>query len=183
MTGKRIILNNNQVSVTIDRLCRELLENHGDFSNTVLVGIQPRGKLLCQRITQRLISILDCEGLKSASLDISFYRDDFRRRDTPIEAQAIEMDSIESKNVVLIDDVLYTGRSVRSAIDALMAFGRPRNVELLCLIDRRFSRQFPIQANYIGKTVDSIDSEKIIVEWKEINKKDQVILIKFKKNA
>ena len=182
MTGKRIILDNNQVSVTIDRLCRELLENHGDFSKTVLVGIQPRGKLLCQRITQRLMSILDCKKLKFASLDISFYRDDFRRRETPIEAQAIEMHSIESKNVVLIDDVLYTGRSVRSAIDALMAFGRPRNVELLCLIDRRFSRQFQIKANYIGKTVDSIDSEKIIVEWKEIKKRDQVILIKSKKN-
>jgi pyrimidine operon attenuation protein/uracil phosphoribosyltransferase len=86
--------------------------------------------------------------------------------------------SLEGKNVVLIDDVLFTGRSIRSAIDALMAFGRPKSVELLTLIDRRFSRDLPIQPNYVGKTIDAIDSEKVIVEWKETTGTDRILMIK-----
>jgi pyrimidine operon attenuation protein/uracil phosphoribosyltransferase len=86
--------------------------------------------------------------------------------------------SLESKNIVLIDDVLFTGRSIRSAIDALMSFGRPNSVELLTLIDRRFSREFPIQPDYVGRVVDSIDSERVIVEWKEENGKDRILMVK-----
>ena len=78
---------------------------------------------------------------------------------------------------MLIDDVLYTGRSVRAAMDALLAFGRPKSVELMVFIDRRLSRHLPIQPNYVGKKVDTISSEKVVVEWEEVNKKDQVILL------
>ena len=86
--------------------------------------------------------------------------------------------SLEGKNVVLIDDVLFTGRSIRSAIDALMAFGRPKSVELLVFIDRRFSRDLPIQPNYVGRTIDAIDLERVIVEWKGDNGKDRVLMVK-----
>ena len=86
--------------------------------------------------------------------------------------------SIEGKNVVLIDDVLFTGRSIRSALDALMSFGRPNQVELMVLIDRRFKRHLPIQPNYVGKKVDSILSEKVIVRWNSDNTGDEIILLK-----
>jgi len=86
--------------------------------------------------------------------------------------------TVEGKDVVLIDDVLYTGRSIRAALDALMIFGRPKSVELLTLINRRFSRHLPIQPNYVGRTIDALDTEKVIVEWKEINGNDRVLMVK-----
>ncbi len=165
--------------LVINRLCRELIENHNNFEDTVLIGVQPRGALLGKRISRCIKDILNLPSLKLGLLDISFFRDDFRRREDPIEPQSIDVDfSIESKKVVLIDDVLYTGRSVRAAIDALMALGRPSKIELLILIDRKFSRDLPIQPNYVGSTINIIDSEKVFVEWKEINGRDQVIMKK-----
>ena len=117
--------------------------------------------------------------IESGNVDISFYRDDLMRRENPILPEEMDMNlSVEGKRVVLIDDVLYTGRSVRSAIDALMTFGRPTSVELLILIDRRFSRHLPIQSDYVGRTVNAIDSEKVIVEWKEVAGKDRVLMRK-----
>ena len=167
------------MNLVINRLCRELIENHNNFEDTVLIGVQPRGALLGQRISRCIKDILNLQSLKFGLLDISFFRDDFRRREDPIEPQSIDVDfSIESKKVVLIDDVLYTGRSVRAAIEALMALGRPNKIELLILIDRRFSRDLPIQPNYVGSTINIIDSEKVLVEWKEINGRDQVIMKK-----
>ena len=178
MCAKRIILDKKQIDIVINRLCQEILENHDDLKTSILVGIQPRGTLFCKRILDRLAVILNSETLKSATLDISFFRDDFRRRSELIQPQTTDMPSIEGKNVILVDDVLYTGRSVRAAIDALMNFGRPKNVEYLCLIDRRFSRELPIQADYIGKSIDSIDSERVIVSWMEKDNSDSVIMIK-----
>ncbi|MBT5750001.1 MAG: bifunctional pyr operon transcriptional regulator/uracil phosphoribosyltransferase PyrR [Flavobacteriales bacterium] len=176
---ERQILNQKDIQITIERLCQQLIEHHGDFKNTVIVGVQPRGTFLSNRIITKLKQLLNTTNLESGSLDISFYRDDLRRRDEPIVPEIMEMNlSLESKKVVLIDDVLFTGRSIRSAIDALMAFGRPRSVELLTLIDRRFSRDLPIQPNYVGRTIDAIDSEKIIVEWKEVNGKDRILMVK-----
>ena len=167
------------MNLVINRLCRELIENHNNFEDTVLIGVQPRGALLGQRISRCIKDILNLQSLKFGLLDISFFRDDFRRREDPIEPQSIDVDfSIESKKVVLIDDVLYTGRSVRAAIEALMALGRPNKIELLILIDRKFSRDLPIQPNYVGSTINIIDSEKVLVEWKEINGRDQVIMKK-----
>jgi pyrimidine operon attenuation protein/uracil phosphoribosyltransferase len=160
-------------------LCQQLIENHGDFKNTVIVGVQPRGTFLSNRIIGKLKQLLNTTDLESGSLDISFYRDDLRRRDEPIVPEVMDMNlSLEGKNVVLIDDVLFTGRSIRSAIDALMAFGRPKSVELLALIDRRFSRDLPIQPNYLGRTLDAIGSERVIVEWKEVNGKDRILMVK-----
>ena len=115
--------------------------------------------------------------LQKGLLDITFYRDDFRRRDEPLEATNTQIDFlIEDKNVVLIDDVLFSGRSVRAALTAIQSYGRPENVELLVLIDRRFSRHLPIQPTYKGRQVDAINEEKVIVHWKEIHSKDAIYI-------
>ena len=179
MIKERQILNQQDIDITIERLCQQLIEHHNDFNNTVIVGVQPRGTLLSNRIIDQLKQLLKTTNIESGNLDISFYRDDLRRREEPIVPQVMDMNlSLEGKNVVLIDDVLFTGRSIRSAIDALMAFGRPKSVELLALINRRFSRHLPIQPNYVGRTIDALETEKVIVEWKEINGKDRVLMRK-----
>lgn len=178
---QRIILDSKQIDLIITRLCFQLIEVHNDFSNSVLIGIQPRGILLTKRIHKKLSEILKNKNIQWGSLDITFYRDDFRKKELIPSSTQIDFD-IEGKNVILIDDVLYTGRTVRAALDAMLALGRPRDVELVVLIDRRLSRNLPIQAKYIGKVIDSIASEKVIVEWKEENKKDGVILLTEKNN-
>jgi len=179
MKEEREILNKESVGIIIERLCHQLIENHNDFENTVIVGVQPRGTYLSNRILRKLNTIIPLSNIVSGNVDISFYRDDLMRREDPIVPQVMDMNlSLEGKNVVLIDDVLFTGRSIRSAIDALMAFGRPKSVELLILIDRRFSRHLPIQPNYVGRTIDEIDSERVIVEWKEVNGKDRILMVK-----
>lgn len=179
MIKERQILNQQEIKIIIERLCHELIEHHNDFNNTVIVGVQPRGTSLSYRIIVELKRLLKTTNIESGSLDISFYRDDLRRREEPIVPQVMDMNvSLEGKNVVLIDDVLFTGRSIRSAIDALMAFGRPQSVELLILIDRKFSRDLPIQANYVGKTINAIEAEKVIVEWEENTGFDRILMRK-----
>ncbi len=173
---KQVILTSRHFELTINRLCYQLIENHHSFEDTVLIGLQPRGVNVLERIKQRLEGILGKE-IVCGKLDITFYRDDFRRREQPLIPSATNIDFvIENKNVVLMDDVLYTGRTIRSGLDALLAFGRPKQVELLTLVDRRFKRDLPIQADYIGKTVDTLISERVSVEWKEIEGEDKVIL-------
>ena len=179
MIKEKQILNQQDIKIIIQRLCEQLIERHNNFDNTVIVGVQPRGTLLSDRIITQLKQLLKTTNIESGNLDISFYRDDLRRREEPIVPQIMDMNmSLEGKDVVLIDDVLFTGRSIRSAIDALMAFGRPQTVELLILIDRKFSRDLPIQANYVGKTIDAIESEKVIVEWKENTGFDRILMRK-----
>ena len=173
---RQVILNSKHFELTINRLCYQLIEIHNDFSNTVLIGLQPRGINVLTRVKERLEAILGKEVV-CGNLDITFYRDDFRRRDIPLIPSATNIDFvIENKKVVLMDDVLYTGRTIRSGLDALLAFGRPEQVELLVLVDRRFKRDLPIQADYVGKTVDTLISERVSVEWKEIEEEDRVVL-------
>jgi pyrimidine operon attenuation protein/uracil phosphoribosyltransferase len=173
---KQVILNSKHFELTINRLCYQLIENHNDFSDTVLIGLQPRGINVLTRIKSRLEEILGKEVV-CGNLDITFYRDDFRRREVPLIPSATNIDfDIENKNVVIMDDVLYTGRTIRSGLDALLAFGRPKKVELLTMIDRRFRRDLPISADYVGKTVDTLISERVSVEWKEIEGEDKVVL-------
>jgi len=173
---KQVILNSRHFELTIKRLCYELIEQHNDFSNTVLIGLQPRGVNVVTRLKSQLEQILGKEVL-CGTLDITFYRDDFRRTEKPLIPSVTNIDFvIENKKVVLVDDVLYTGRTIRSGLDALLAFGRPQKVELLTLVDRRFRRDLPIQADYIGKTVDTLVSERVSVEWKEIEGEDKVVL-------
>jgi pyrimidine operon attenuation protein / uracil phosphoribosyltransferase len=169
------ILTEQQLAITIKRLAHQVLENHINLDNTVLIGIQPRGVYLSDQVVAEIKKQVPEETILYGKLDITFYRDDIRQ-ELHVANQTDILFSIEGKNVILIDDVLYTGRTIRAAFDALLAFGRPEKVELCVLIDRRFSRQFPIQPDYVGKTIDSIISQKVKVFWKKKDNREEVVL-------
>ena len=170
----KIILNSKQLSLTIDRLSFEIIENCANFNNVAIIGLQPRGIVLSQKIHSILESKIN-SNIKLGFLDTTFFRDDFRRRSDVIIPNYTSIDfSLEGVHVILIDDVLFTGRSIRSALDALVSFGRPSSVDLLVLIDRRFSRELPIEPKYIGKSVDVIDNEYVVVN---IDKKNNNVLL------
>lgn len=161
---KKLILDSDLLDITISRLCQQLIENHNDFENTVILGMQPRGIYLAEIIHEKLEKSTKTK-IPLGYLDATFYRDDFRRRDTPAKANEMRVPFvIEEKNVVLVDDVLFTGRTIRAALDAMIAFGRPSKVELLVLIDRKHSRDLPIEANYIGKVVNTMATQRVLVE-------------------
>jgi pyrimidine operon attenuation protein/uracil phosphoribosyltransferase len=177
--SKKVLLNNKEVNIILHRLACQLIEIHTDFSNTILVGLQPRGKYLANRLKDLLITDYKIKNVQIGFLDITFYRDDFRRSDKFLKPSSNQMEFIvEGKKVVFIDDVLFTGRSIRAALTAIQSYGRPISIELLILIDRRFSRHLPIQPDYRGRQVDAIDNEKVVVNWKESVGKDGVYLIK-----
>ncbi|MEO6317014.1 MAG: bifunctional pyr operon transcriptional regulator/uracil phosphoribosyltransferase PyrR [Chitinophagaceae bacterium] len=172
----KTVLTEQQLAITIQRLSHQILENHLNLQNTVLIGIQPRGIYLSDRIVAQLQKEQGAEKVLYGKLDITFYRDDVRKQLHVANKTDIPF-SIENQQVIIIDDVLYTGRTIRAALDALLDFGRPAKVELCVLIDRRFSRQLPIQADYIGKSIDSIITQKVRVFWKEKDGEDQVGLM------
>jgi pyrimidine operon attenuation protein/uracil phosphoribosyltransferase len=167
----KTILDKYQLNITIQRLSHQLMENHEDFSNSVLIGLQPRGVFLADKIIDKLKNSNGGYVVQYGKLDITFYRDDIRKHLHVPTLTNISF-SIEEKKVILVDDVLYTGRTIRAALDALLDFGRPQKVELCVLIDRKFSRQLPIQPDYCGKAIDSLVSQKIKVEWD----KEEVVL-------
>lgn len=176
--SQKVLLNAKEVNIILHRLACQLIEKHNDFSNTTLIGLQPRGIYLANRIAKILKEDYKVKNIQLGYLDITFYRDDFRRGDKTLEANKTEINFIvEDKNVVFIDDVLYTGRSIRSALTAIQSFGRPKQIELLTLIDRRFSRHLPIQPDYRGRQVDVINNEKVKVNWLENEREDTVYLI------
>jgi pyrimidine operon attenuation protein/uracil phosphoribosyltransferase len=172
----KTILNEQQLAITIQRLTHQVLENHLNLENTVLIGIQPRGVYFSNRIVAELKHQLPGNKIDYGLLDITFYRDDVRQGLHELNQTNIPF-SIEDKNVILVDDVLWTGRTIRAALDALLDFGRPAKVELCVLIDRRFSRQLPIQADYAGKSIDSIITQKVKVFWNEKDGKEEVTLL------
>lgn len=176
--SQKVLLTSKEVNIILHRLACQLIENHLDFSNTVLIGIQPRGIYLANRIKFLLENEYKINGIQLGFLDITFFRDDFRRGEKQLEANKTQIDFlVEDKKVVFIDDVLFTGRSINAALSAIQSFGRPSEVELLVLIDRRFSRHLPIQPDYRGRQVDVINNEKVIVSWNEKDGKDAVYLI------
>ncbi|GAL61094.1 bifunctional pyr operon transcriptional regulator/uracil phosphoribosyltransferase PyrR [Algibacter lectus] len=176
--SQKVLLNAKAINIILHRLACQLIERHHDFSNTVLIGLQPRGVFLASRLAKILTEDYKIKDIKLGQLDITFYRDDFRRSDKPLEANATKINFlVEEKNVVFVDDVLYTGRSIRSALTAIQSFGRPKEIELLTLIDRRFSRHLPIQPDYRGRQVDVINNEKVKVNWTEQDGEDAVYLI------
>jgi len=161
---KKLILDTDLLDITIRRLCQQLIENHNDFADTVIIGMQPRGIFLAEIIHRKLEQDTG-HTIPLGYLDATFYRDDFRRRETPAKANETRVPFIiEGKKVVLVDDVLFTGRSIRAAMDAMIAFGRPATVELLVLIDRKYNRELPIAADYIGKVVNTLTSQRVLVE-------------------
>lgn len=172
----KVILENKQFEITLVRLCHQLIEVHNNFENSVIIGLQPRGVYLAHRIKNELQKILKTKKVNCGDLDITFYRDDFRKKELIPNRTNIDF-IIEDKNVIIVDDVLFTGRTIRAGLDAMLAFGRPKDVELLVLVDRRFSRHVPIQAKYVGLTIDSIESQNVKVEWKETDGKDKITLL------
>ena len=175
----KLLLNAKEIDIILQRLACQLVENHKKFENSVLIGIQPRGSFLAERLHEILEKDYELTSLAFGKLDITFYRDDFRRGDKVLKANETDINFVvENKHVVLIDDVLFTGRSIRSALTALQSFGRPSKIELLTLIDRRFSRHLPIQPDYNGRKVDAINNEHVKVCWKENEGEDAIYLLK-----
>lgn len=178
MDVSRTILAAEPFALTIERLCHQLIEAHDDFDNTCFVGIQEGGVALGDRLVTRLSEILDGKNLLYGKMDITFYRDDFRTRNKPLRANRTEMNFIvDGKKVILLDDVLYTGRTVQAALTALNHYGRPEQVELVALVDRRYNRHLPIQSDYIGITVDSLDDAYVRVEWAEADGEDRILIL------
>lgn len=175
---KKLILDSDLLDITISRLCQQLLENHGDFSESVILGLQPRGIFLSEIIKEKLEKILR-KKVDLGYLDATFHRDDFRRRDIPAKANETRIPFvIEGKKVILVDDVLFTGRTVRAALDAMIAFGRPDKVELLVLIDRKYNRDLPIAPDYIGRQVSTLSTQKVLVELEaQGNKSNKIWLV------
>ena len=139
------------IKLTIKRLCQEIVENYDTFEKVALIGLQPRGIFLAQYIQEEIKTITDI-NLPLGYLDITFYRDDFRRNPYLLKPSATKIDFIiEDKSIILIDDVLYTGRSIQAALRAMLAFGRPKQVELLVLVDRKYSRHLPYRTQIYWK--------------------------------
>ena len=179
MTSK-ILISEKKLEIILNRLCHQLKEKHGDFSRTILIGLQPRGTLLLDRLST-LLNKQGFKNLKLGKLDTTFFRDDYRRSEKPLNANKTEMnETVEGMNVVFIDDVLFTGRSIRSALTAIDTYGRPNSIELLVLIDRRFSRHLPIQPDYLGVQIDALQGDRVRVVWS--NKPDQNIVYLEKSN-
>jgi pyrimidine operon attenuation protein/uracil phosphoribosyltransferase len=175
---KKLILDSDLLDITLSRLCQQLIEKHNDFAESAILGMQPRGIYLAELIHQKLEKALR-KKIDLGYLDVTFHRDDFRRREIPIKANETRVPFlIENRNVVLVDDVLFTGRTVRAAMDAMIAFGRPKKVELLVLIDRKYNRDLPINPDYVGKAVNTLASQRVQVEWQaQGNKQNKIWLI------
>jgi pyrimidine operon attenuation protein / uracil phosphoribosyltransferase len=173
----KTILDAQQLNWVVERLVHTLLEDLDKYPNTILIGIQPRGVYFADRIVKSINKIV-AKPIPYGTLDITFYRDDINSSNEIRVPSASSLPfNLENTRVVLIDDVLYSGRTIRSAMDALLDYGRPAKIDLMVLIDRRLSRQLPIQPDYIGLSIDSIVSQKVKVLWQEKDKKDEVILI------
>lgn len=174
MSKGKVILTPQKFDFTLRRLCHQLIENYDDFENTCVIGIQDRGAILSDEIVRVLKDEMGVQ-VEYGKLDISFYRDDYRRRDQPISpSQTIINFLVEGKRVILVDDVLYTGRTIHAAMTALQHFGRPAKVELLVFVDRRFNRHLPIKADYSGITVDAIEEAYVRVEWSHLDGSNQI---------
>lgn len=184
MNRPKTILADQRFQVTVDRICHKLIEKYDDFDSTAIVGIQQRGVLFAERLRHRLQELLPKIQPEYGKLDITFFRDDFRTRAEPLQASSTEIDFLmEDKRVILVDDVLYTGRTVHAAISALQQFGRPRSVELVVMVDRRFNRMFPIKSNYVGITVDALNEDYVKVEWKEVEGRDKILFFTAQRNT
>ena len=173
----KILLDSKKIEIILSRLVYQLIENHKDFQDTVLLGLQPRGIFLIDKILEVFKRDHPNIEIKSGILDYTFFRDDFRRSEKTLSASSTKIDfSIENKNIVLIDDVLFTGRSIKAAMSSIDTYGRPKSIELLVLIDRRFKREIPIEANYCGAKIDTFKGDRVKVLWGE-KLKDNVIYI------
>jgi pyrimidine operon attenuation protein/uracil phosphoribosyltransferase len=174
--SEKILMTADEIRRTLARVAHEILEQNKTVQDIILVGMRTRGVPLARRIAQLIENF---EGLRTpvGALDISLYRDDLSSLDIQPVVQRTDIPvSVDGKAVVLVDDVLYTGRSIRAAMDALIDLGRPDSIQLAVLIDRGH-RELPIRANYVGKNVPSAQDEEIQVHLEETDGKDEVTLI------
>ena len=181
----KVLISDRRFGITLERLSHQLIEEYDRFENTCIVGVQVRGAQLAERIHERLLAITGLPNIEFGKLDITFYRDDFRIRENPIQANNTEMNfSLDGKRVILVDDVLYSGRTTHAALSALNNFGRPASVELLVMVDRRFNRQIPIKPDYVGHAVDAVDRAYVKVMFAQDGEgTDQVLFFPEGKEA
>ncbi|MBN1638308.1 MAG: bifunctional pyr operon transcriptional regulator/uracil phosphoribosyltransferase PyrR [Ignavibacteriales bacterium] len=176
MKIKAIVIDEEGLKRTIIRLAHEILERNKGSKNIILIGMRTRGEFLANRIHKKIEEI-DNSKILLGVLDATLYRDDFRRRLKQPEVSVTNITfDINEKDVILIDDVLYTGRSVRAALDALMDLGRPNTIQLCVLVDRGH-RELPIKADFVGKNIPTSINEEVKVQMKEIDEEDSVYLI------
>jgi pyrimidine operon attenuation protein / uracil phosphoribosyltransferase len=169
-------MSSSEIERTLVRLAHEIVERNNGATNIGLVGIKRRGVPLAQRIG-KLIETIERQPVQTGVLDISFYRDDLSTRDVrPVVEKGEIGFEIEGRDIILMDDVLYTGRTIRAALDALFHHGRPKSVQLLVLIDRGH-RELPIEARFIGRIVPTSRREIIEVKLREIDNDEQVLLV------
>ena len=174
---KLVLMNEESVSRTINRLCHEIIENNSNCKDVVLIGIHNRGVPISQRIQNKIKELIGIE-LQRGSLDITFHRDDYRERLVVPELMGTDINfSLDGKIVVLVDDVLYSGRTVRAALDELNSFGRASKVQLAVLVDRGH-RELPIKPDYVGKNVPTHEGEHVDVTLRETDENDSVFLIR-----
>ena len=169
MVSKQVVQGEKEIEVALNQICERLLSNHPKLDEMVLVGIRTGGVFLAERLKQKIL-LKGGVDLPMGIIDITLYRDDWTRLSQTPEVKKTEIRfSIEDKNVLLVDDVLFTGRTIRAAIDALLDLGRPRRGELAVLIDRGH-RELPICADYIGKTLEISRQDSVNVELKELGR-------------
>jgi pyrimidine operon attenuation protein/uracil phosphoribosyltransferase len=177
MKIKAKIIDEEGMKRTITRLSHEILEKNKGANNIVLVGMRTRGEFLANRISKKIMEIENLSSIPTGALDVTLYRDDVRTnlKQPQVSVTEIQFD-ITDKDVILIDDVLYTGRTARAALDALMDLGRPRTIQFCVLVDRGH-RQLPIKADFVGKNIPTSINEEVKVKMKEIDDEDAVYLV------
>ncbi len=173
---KSRLMSSSEIERTLVRLAHEIVEKNNGSDKLALVGIKRRGVPLAERLA-KLLTAIEKRPIDVGTLDINFYRDDLSTRDQrPVVSPGALGFDVNGRDVVLVDDVLYTGRTVRAALDALMDHGRPQRVQLLALIDRGH-RELPIEATFVGRTIQTTDREIIEVKLEEIDQSEQVLLV------
>ena len=175
LVEKAQILDDKALNRALSRIAHEIIEKNKGIDNTVLIGIKTRGIYLAKRLSQKIEEI-ESEKVEVGELDITLYRDDLDRDNQVATENDLNSIMIENKNVVLVDDVLYTGRTVRAAFDAIVDIGRPQRIQLAVLVDRGH-RELPIRADYVGKNVPTSKSEVVSVFLNEVDGQDQVIIL------
>lgn len=176
MNDSRVILSDGQFNITLQRLAHQLIEMYDDFDNVCIIGIQERGVFLAERLLAIIAAKQPDYIPLTGKLDITFYRDDYRIRQDPLKASSTDIEySVDGKKVILVDDVLYSGRTIHAAMAALQDLGRPAKVELVTMVDRRFNRHLPIAPDYVGITVDALDEAYVRVRWKESEGTDEIL--------
>jgi len=173
--AEKVLMNSESITKTVTRITREILKRNEDANKMVVVGIRTRGIPLARRLVDQIEKKTGTK-IPLGTLDISLYRDDLRIKDELPELKKTDIPfTVDRKSVILVDDVIFTGRTSRAAIEAVMDFGRPSTIQLAVLIDRGH-RELPIQADYIGSTIDTDTGEKVKVLLSETNGTDMVVV-------